>query len=136
MDDLVTWLRAQLDEDERVARAIAAPDWTEGAAWLRDMIDPLPSQLRAHPGMMPMNVTEEDVRHIARWDPRRVLREIEAKRRIIYELGAQASRYRDGDPTTIISPEGRALANQARRYLRLLALPYADRPGYRDEWRP
>lgn len=35
MDDLATWLRAQLDEDERVAQAEAehAHEWFEGDGW-------------------------------------------------------------------------------------------------------
>jgi hypothetical protein len=90
--DLITWLRAQLDEDERVARAFAA-------------------RLDAH-------LFETG------WGPARVLAEVDAKRRILDLMmpgrpvypGAYGQAYRD--------------------VLRLLALPYADRDGYRDEWRP
>lgn len=117
MDDLVAWLWAQLDEDLR---------------GIEDMTKPVTE---------PLLTSRRDVHEwITDMGPKRGVKrvrdEVEAKRRIVYELGAQASRYRDGDPTTIISPEGRALADQARRYLRLLALPYVDRAGYRAEWRP
>jgi hypothetical protein len=63
-----------------------------------------------------------DSAHIARWDPVRVLAECDAKRRII-EL--QRSDLRD-DPEDW----------EADEVLRLLALPYADHPDYRAEWRP
>jgi hypothetical protein len=56
------------------------------------------------------------------WDCDRVLAECEAKRRLV----------------EAISWESDQLANGwfvARRLLRLLALPYADHPDYRDEWR-
>jgi hypothetical protein len=33
-------------------------------------------------------------------------------------------------------PAGEERRPQVPRWLRLLALPYADRPGYREEWRP
>jgi hypothetical protein len=49
--------------------------------------------------------------HIARWDPARVLAECEARRRIVTECGWET-------------------------VMRHLALPYADHPDYRDEWRP
>lgn len=50
----------------------------------------------------------------------RVLAECEAKRRIVEHC--------EPDPLTK-SPGDEYV-------LRLLALPYADRPGYREEWRP
>jgi hypothetical protein len=117
MKDLVDWLRAQLDEDERVARAADAGRWLpedkgitfeyraddyhEGEAQARLVADSRANQ-----------------EHIAEWYPARVLAEVEAKRRILDDASAMV--WRD------------ALGN----FLRLLALPYADRPGYREEWRP
>jgi hypothetical protein len=59
---------------------------------------------------------------IARWHRARVLAECDAKRRII-EL--QRNDLRD-DPQDW----------EADEVLRLLALPYADHPDYRAEWRP
>jgi hypothetical protein len=52
----------------------------------------------------------------------RVLAEVEAKRRMM-ELHDHCDDWAYGDPSTC--PE-----------LRLLALPYADHPDYREEWRP
>lgn len=53
-------------------------------------------------------------KHVARHDPARVLAECRAKRRLVEELGA----FRRGAA------------------LRLLAMPYADHPDYRQEWKP
>jgi len=61
MSDLVEFLKARLDEDERAARK------TKG----RGMTVSLPAFM---------------VDHMTRWDPARVLREVAAKRRIL-ELG-------------------------------------------------
>jgi hypothetical protein len=142
---LVEWLREQLDEDERIARAAS---WTDDAnAWHAE-----PSPFGARDGgqrwyvedamddgvvshVDPAASDNEGVaRHIAEWDPARVLREIDAKRRLVdwhrkttqaeFSSGAYRTvgcRCYDGWPCTT---------------LRLLALPYADRPGYREEWRP
>jgi hypothetical protein len=68
--------------------------------------------------------------HIARWDPARVLREVEAKRRIVdWVVGAQAAA---GEPPGFDPADAEALTHAVR----LLALPYADRPGYDEAWRP
>ncbi len=105
VDDLVTWLRAQLDDDERVARE--AVQWSEGAAeW-------------ANPG-------EPDWEHIARHGPARVLAEVDAKRRLLDYLVALEDKALDGNWWNLDTDEP----------AKLLALPYADRPGYRDEWNP
>jgi hypothetical protein len=64
--------------------------------------------------------------HIARHDPARVLAEVEAKRRIV-EMGASyVPELEHGD-------NGEWALDAT---LRLLALPYADHPDYRQEWRP
>lgn len=113
-DDLVAFLRARLDEDERAAKL-----------WL-----PFGNP---HP---------EYTEHIARHDPARVLREVEAKRRIIDEhreisgecqtcayfgddedSGGNVFRYREN-------------ADYPCMTVQLLALPYADHPDYQADWRP
>ncbi len=139
MDDLVQWLRGQLDEDERIARAAAWCD--EAASWhaepspfgARDkgqrwyIEDAMDDGVVTH--VDPAASDDEGVaRHLARHDPARVLREVDAKRQIIAEHDVY----------------GRGLGGRMDcqsldfpcRTLRLLALPYADRPGYRAEWKP
>jgi hypothetical protein len=136
MDDLVQWLRAQLDEDERIARAAS---WTDDAnAWHAE-----PSPFGARDGgqrwyvedamddgvvshVDPAASDNEGVaRHIAEWDPARVLREINAKRKTF-----------DDCEGIIVGWHHEESKQFARDVLCNLAEPYADRPGYREEWRP
>lgn len=134
MDDLVTWLRAQLDNDERMARAADVkqgdPDWrvspvviTRGEHFtVRSVRDARPiarvQRLDGDEGEPAAILDGAAVaEHIANWDPARVLAEVAAKRRVIEWL----------------HPVDRT--GMASILLRTLALPYADCPGYRDEWR-
>ena len=72
----------------------------------------------------------------------RVLAECEAKRRIVEWCGEREQVYvgtiadADREPTPDMFVPG-ALRNPADAVvLRFLALPYADHPDYRQEWRP
>jgi hypothetical protein len=134
MDDLLAglcaWLRNVLDDVERVAQAalenrpgrwevtgpdsgaveIAAPD--EWAMVVYDEGAPTPAQAA----------------HIASWDPKRALTEVDADRRLL-DLFEQHSSAEFPD-------FGGGYASGLEDAVRLRALPYADQPGYRDEWRP
>jgi hypothetical protein len=90
MDDLVTWLRGEINTDEAGLRTWLSnlPDDSGAADWVRQF-----------------------------------LVEVDAKRRIIDFL----------DPSDAPEGDGKFVAERA---LLLLALPYADRPGYRDGQRP
>jgi hypothetical protein len=110
--ELVEWLRAQLDEDERVAREVPAGD-----------------------GDSTLFVLDDDYRHDKIVISRdRVLRGVETKRRILAEVIPMMDgmdekideEWNAGEPVSYSSPI----------LLRLMALPYCDRPGYREEWRP
>lgn len=137
MDDLVRWLVAQLDEDERIARAATDGPWTpwrgQALHGLGDLIHPvlMPGQ---KPGSKAVIVTASwlDAEHIAEWDPARVLREIDAKRRIIerYERAMDNKRAHPDD----LASAGALLALHGA--VKLLALPYSDRPGYQEGWAP
>ncbi|MEU3098534.1 DUF6221 family protein [Streptomyces sp. NPDC006967] len=116
MDDLVEWLRAQLDEDERTARAATPGPWRAGVRSGFDAVD--------GDGWTVCNASDVDVAHIARHDPARVLREIDAKRRTL---------IRCEEAMLSASP---MLVHFAKQTAWEMALPYADRPGYRDDWRP
>lgn len=132
-DDLVGWLLLQLDEDERVARAADAGRWLpedkgitfeyyadefpEGEAQARLVAD-----------------TRANQYHIAEWSPGRVLREVEAKRRMLgrhFHLVDNVAR-RLGLPDMC----GRCGGTWPCADLRDLASIYVDRPGYRQEWAP
>ena len=96
---LVEFLLARLAEDERI------PKMLEARGWLDD--DPGgPYEQGADGPYVEVSA-------------RRVLAEVEAKRRIV-------ERFVRGDTDDLWGPEIGAL----------LALPYADHPDYRQEWRP
>lgn len=123
MDDLITWLRAQLDEDERIATRDGV---LAGDTW--QVLEPLPGRVTAEVmrvGGTVAKLEEHDAEHIARHDPARVLREVEAKREI---TNACAGTLGGG-----VNPGAMCDADLV---LRLLALPYSDRPGYREAWKP
>jgi hypothetical protein len=132
MDDLVQWLRVQLDEDERIARAATAGPWSRMG---QRVLDPSPPSDRLGVGMAVGHAAasadfNETADHIAVWDPARVLREIDAKRQLL-------DRYEE---LRAASKEQGLIGDVTEEYqdflLRLLALPYADKPGYREEWAP
>lgn len=145
MDDLVRWLGEQLNEDERIARASTPGPWVwtpetdvwdqNGPTLIREGTDAPDAELVevaagwGHDAWG-MNISDADKAFIAAHDPARVLREIDAKRRIIAEHalnGWVCSTCDDGE----VPPQAFPCPT-----LRLLALPYADRPGYRKEWAP
>lgn len=163
--ELVDFLRARLDEDEAVARAATPGPWwyNPGKQWLDpeafekyDLAkgEEFVGYGGPHPftgavcatGPASHSQSMADAAHIARAaDPARVLAEVDAKRRLLEALlgeghavlrpGGSTQVYCDADYGTDSACEcGRD--ERVGQYLRLLALPYADRPGYRDEWRP
>ncbi|MET7654185.1 MULTISPECIES: DUF6221 family protein [unclassified Streptomyces] len=121
MDDLVVWLRAQLDEDERIARAATLGPWVQSGVgdygWTVDF---------GRPGAgVETSDTDQglaDADFIATHNPARVLREIKAKRAILRELPVK-------DWHEPCSP-------LVQLVLAHMAAPYNYRPGYRGEWRP
>jgi hypothetical protein len=130
-DDLAQFLRDRLDEDEQAARACASAPW---AIEIPPMIHVSVQARRdkkwawGQLGYVATVERDEDRAHIARHDPARVLADIEAKRRIIALHVAEPGQHPDfcgHDKHELPCPT-----------LRLLALPYADHPDYRTEWRP
>ena len=120
MSDLVEFLRARLDEDEQRARAAA--EYQGYDRWVVSEV--------AYEGILVgslvdgmLGMATPTTRHIARWDPARVLAEVDAKRRIV-DRCEHYQTYED---------YGWALADEV---LSLLALPYDCHPDYREEWRP
>jgi hypothetical protein len=74
--------------------------------------------------------------HIARHDPARVLRDVEAKRRI---LDLHARREDNvAERLGFTAPDMCELCGETWpcRTVCLLALPFADHPGYHEEWKP
>jgi hypothetical protein len=115
IDDLIAFARARLDEDEAVAKAAhlrAGDHWNDG----EDILFP------------------EVLAVIARHDPARTLREVEAGRRILARYEDCLVRMEDpGYPHAVAR-------DQAREYedfvLPNLIASWSDHPGYRQEWAP
>lgn len=122
-DDLVTWLRAQLDEDERAARELE-----------RVGLDTvMPGAIIDHTGSTVFFAAEVYQRLLRVLDPASVLRDIESQRRVV-DLCAESILAGTGG----LRDEfycGYYL-DKFNELLRALALPFSDRPGYRKEWTP
>lgn len=145
MDELVAFLRARYDEVAALA-ASATQDttgrWTAretdwgGGPVVEDECGALilPTDGGARP---------YQYQHIAAHGPARVLREVEAKRRLVALHAPVTLRRRVGDQMGDVvaceydtDPDGMGWIDYPCETLRLLALPYADHPEYRAEWRP
>lgn len=110
---LTDFLLARIAEDGGVARWAQSDAWSE-AAGIHGFEDPWPSHLAF-------------AEHIT---PARVLAECEAKRQLVEGLRGLVDYDRD---KFIVGPGVEAVASET---CRLLALPYADHPDYREEWKP
>jgi Family of unknown function (DUF6221) len=116
VNDLVAFLTARLDEDEAAAKAA----YCYGPSSMQPTAPPAGSWWEPAEIMGKLGVgTFNDAQHIARHDPARVLREVEAKRAIL----AQWEHSPPGSPVLTF-----ALYN--------LAAVYGDHPDYRQEWKP
>jgi uncharacterized protein DUF6221 len=121
--EFLRFLKARLDEDDERAQR-AAELWND-EDWRPEWED-LPDEVFAH---------------ARNHDPARVLREVEAKRRIIELHPHGYWPRRKGKPHLycetcdeedgVIGGDGLFCPT-----LRFLALPYADHPAYRAEWKP
>lgn len=116
-DDLVTWLRAQLDEDATAERR------TSGGTWDYDPTDGWITNEDSHV-LAVSDGAPGDIDHVTRYSPAAVRADIAAKRALLEET---IRPYLGADTTA-----GRV----ALVALRLLTSAYAHRPGYREEWRP
>lgn len=129
---LVEFLKSRLDEDEQAAKA--APWEFDNEEWPFWIETPIEYERKR----------EGTEGYRDRFTPARVLREIEAKRRLVFlhepmvlRAGGGAAHF---DTTTVcrtceppkVFPETAYPCDT----IRLLALPYADRSDYRQEWAP
>ncbi|WP_329336138.1 DUF6221 family protein [Streptomyces sp. NBC_01352] len=141
MDEFVRWLGEQLDTD--AARAEAGCGHGEGR-WHHDSSHP--NGYVYDENDQPVVYDEsaplpEEAEHIADWDPARVLREIDAKQRLLGKVFAYEAKI-DGewgcchDADEIAAGQCPEIQPKDITALRLLALPYVDKPGYREEWAP
>jgi hypothetical protein len=140
VEDLVDFLRARLDEDEQTARAATWGPWEVGPTFGGESnrvyvkpegpgIDTIGTCVIAGQ-VSNMPLWRGNAQHIARWDPDRVLAEVMAKRRVMDVLRS----YEPHNEWDTEDDIGLRKNNDAGA-LRYLALPYADHPDYREEWR-
>ncbi|MCY0917030.1 DUF6221 family protein [Streptomyces sp. H27-G5] len=123
---LLQFVRACLDEDERIAKGHNqwSPSWHQD-----DMANEIRDDENA--GTVAFVPCPGDQAHIARHDPARVLREVAVKRQLL----AIHRRYVE-EPGQACRGCAGGIAWEACPVVRLLASPYSDRPDYREEWRP
>lgn len=130
MDDLIAFLRARYDEREQAANAAT---WHEDAGTWRAELSPYGYGKSPGPRWYVIDSMDDGVvsnvdpqasedegvaQHIALNDPAFVVADVAAKRRIIGWADSPA------------------LPDIERYYvLHALAMPYADHPDYREEWR-
>jgi hypothetical protein len=143
--DLAEFLTVRIEED-RAAAAVAASrngeQWTGSSLMNGSRIEGTAehdANPRAQNGDRELwddegalGMHDETAAHIVRWDPARVLAECDAKRRIV-----QQARPVTRDSTGVYPRDVTYVYDVGVPWvLKLLALPYADHPDYRDEWRP
>lgn len=151
LKDLTQWLGEQLDEDKRIAFDAGGDRWSHHGGSLmwpteRGPRDAVVTHQGSAVGCIAItNPVHGDgtpeALHIVEHDPARVLREIDAKRQVVAQHTPSRPEYMPhrerGCLTCTTTQAWDDKANEANCLtLRLLALPYADRPGYRPEWRP
>jgi Family of unknown function (DUF6221) len=120
--DLVAFLSARLDEDEGKARLAAR----EGGTWKQEDPERWPGRIVSLGGVVVYDELAPDdyqAEHIARHDPARVLREVEAKRAIL-ELYEAAVEH---DDTSL----GVATL---RTVVKTLAKVWREHPDYDPAW--
>jgi len=100
--DLVAWLRTQLDSEAQTALGVDEYYGDEPNAWQNPN-----GEFHGRGGPI--------FEHVLRWDPARVLADIDAKRRLL----DWEDQWGEDDHTA-----------------RLLALPYAGAEGWQERWRP
>lgn len=146
MNDILAFIRAQLDTDEELAHSAAGAN--PGAAarhWSAEQVDRqsptngiwrkcwaiVPKRVKGIVlAEVPTDILPRVVKHIEAHDPARVLRQVQAHRAILDDLAAV---IRDDEGLTDFG-EGHAGLHVARRTLRALVSIYSDRDGYRTEW--
>jgi hypothetical protein len=146
VSDLVEFLLARIAEDEAVARVVdLSPDTRgiyqrQGPDGLWDTYTPDAAEfyvmrvLTAGEDGYPKPKQDIPATQFFRYhDPARVLREVEAKRRIVAEHPVHEM---DGFACCCETCGGEDEGDYPCPTLRLLALPYADHEAYREEWRP
>lgn len=138
IDDMVEFIKAQLDEDEAGAHS-SGPARVAWLTYRKDSGEMLYTTVAAEVGHG--DVWIADGRELAPpasamvvYDPARVLADVAAKRAVIelYETARTALEASDG---TILAGTAKLNLRAYGNALRALAAAYASRPGFKPEWR-
>ncbi|MEU0941094.1 DUF6221 family protein [Embleya sp. NPDC005971] len=148
--DLVAFLRARLDEAEREAQRLDGEEWTwsvskpwDGPATghISAAADPY-GRIAVLPGGDAAKY-EDRIRHIARYDPARGLRDVAARRAILAEHRHLpmdgCAQCADGVRSIGTASRVEWIVNRAEwpcPTVRHLATVYDDHPDYQEAWRP
>jgi hypothetical protein len=120
--DLLAFLNGCLDDDERQVRFLE-----RDGAWLCTRCN---GEMNTATRLDEHLFADHGVRE---WGPARVLAEVDAKRRILDVHFWAVEQVEPDEETTECVSCGTAYPCQT---VRLLALPFADRPGYDEDWAP
>lgn len=134
--DIAGFLAARYDEDEGAARLAAR----EGGTWTQDDPSRYPGSISSLGGQVVYDEgspDEHQAAHIARHDPARVLRQVEAGRKRL----AEHAEYPPGKCQRCITDRGAWQEDWHEddypcRTLRIDAEVFADHPDYDQAWRP
>ncbi|MFF4791857.1 DUF6221 family protein [Streptomyces sp. NPDC001276] len=149
MDELVRWLGEQLDVEAQVAREATPGPWQNAptarhhataSGRSEEAVFASPPDLGATVVAITGEAVERrhlvDAEHIAAHDPARVLREIDAKRRVLRDLEQAEFTLGRAESGTMPHDLMTGAVNTLRRIVRLHAAAYDQRPGYKEGWRP
>lgn len=138
LDGLVPWLHEQLNADERSAQLAINDEFLHSGRW--NAHGPYGDggslgliQSDQHEQIIDADLPWPLAQHVADHDPARALRAVEAKRAVLKMHAPVAE-------TCDTCSRGFDSLDWGPKYpcetVRHLATEYADRPGYREEWRP
>lgn len=127
MDDLIAFLRAQLDDleakveacEENIGRERAGEPYDDGSGIAER--DDFPSY--------PWGVGDAELAYMAAVHPRVTRADVEAKRQVLDDY---ERRCHEAETNPALELECRLIRSVIQR----LALPYAGHPGFREEWKP
>lgn len=122
MTDIVAFIRARLDDDERIARGA-----TSGGPWRVHGMAVRGLQSDGTDVMVIRHTWPQEAEHIVRHDPARVLREVAAKRRVL----ARFDRARDYAQQTYSAIPALGFY---RHLFADLASVWSDHPDYDPSW--
>ncbi len=140
MTDLITFLRARTEEDRQAALAAGSQarydEWDAAGSRVDDEIGRSHWEVVgiAQPPMTPAARAVSE--HIATWDPKRVLADVEAKRQIIDAWENHLASVEHNKDDYDHQQYARDAASGLEIAVRALAAVYAAHPDFRDEWRP